>query len=145
MSSATVLLVEDAHSDVLLVRRAFARAGLAATLHVVGGGDAAVAYLSGEAPYDDRERHPSPDLVLLDLKLPRRSGMEVLTWLRGQPGLRRVPVAILTSSKDVTDVDRAYDAGANSYLVKPVGFEPLLELVKAVGLYWVDLNERPRL
>ena len=87
----TVLLVEDDPNDVFLVERAVRKAGVRATLQVVGDGDKAVAYLGGQGPYTDRERHPLPVLVLLDLKLPRRSGLEVLTWLRQQPGLKRLP------------------------------------------------------
>ena len=141
----TVLLVEDSHADVLLVRRAFAKAQLAARLETVADGDAAVAYLGGAAPYDSRDAYPLPDLVLLDLKLPRRSGFEVLEWIRREPRIRRLPVVILTSSRHDTDVMRAYDLGANSYLVKPVDFEPLVEVVKAVGLYWLLVNQRPSL
>lgn len=80
---------------------------------------------------------------MLDLKLPKRSGLEVLQWLRQQPGLKRLPVVVLTSSQDIADVKRAYDYGANSYLVKPVGSDPLLEMVKTLGLYWLVLNEKP--
>jgi CheY-like chemotaxis protein len=81
--------------------------------------------------------------VLLDLKLPRKSGLEVLAWLRGHDTLRRLPVVVLTSSREAPDVRRAYDLGANSYLVKPVGFEALRQLVETLGLYWLTLNEPP--
>ncbi len=82
-------------------------------------------------------------LMLLDLKLPRKSGMEVLAWLRAQPALRRLRVVVLTSSKESGDINRAYELGANSYLVKPVTFDALLEMVKALNLYWVILSETP--
>jgi DNA-binding response OmpR family regulator len=82
-------------------------------------------------------------LVLLDLKLPRRSGLEVLEWIREREGLKRLPVVVLTSSKEVADVNRAYDLGANSYLVKPVSFNSLLELVKSLEVYWLILNQKP--
>jgi len=88
-------------------------------------------------------RYPLPALMLLDLKLPRKSGLEVLAWLREQRGLLRLPVVVLTSSKESVDVGQAYDLGANSYLVKPVAFDKLLEMVKALGLYWLILNEKP--
>ena len=81
---------------------------------------------------------------MLDLKLPGRSGFEVLQWLRAQPGLKRLPVTVLTSSKHTVDIDRAFDLGANSYLVKPVEFQSLVELLKAVDVYWAA-NERPSL
>jgi CheY-like chemotaxis protein len=139
----SVLLIEDDPNDVVLTQRAFARAGFANPLQIVTDGEQAIAYLAGQAPYTDRQRHPVPILVLLDLKLPRRSGFEVLDWLRRAPALRRVPVVILTSSQHSPDIDRAYDAGANSYLVKPVAFEGLLGLVRTLGLYWIMTNEGP--
>jgi CheY-like chemotaxis protein len=141
----TLLLVEDKSNDVLLIRRALGKAGIANPLQVVGDGDQAVAYLAGDGPFADRERFPLPGVVLLDLKLPRRSGLEVLEWLRGQPGLKRLPVVVLTSSAESRDINRAYDLGANSYLVKPVEFGPLLEMVKALGPYWLALNQKPEL
>jgi CheY-like chemotaxis protein len=141
----TILLVEDSQNDVLLIERAVRQASLAATLSVVRDGDAAVEYLSGAGPYADRQQHPLPILMLLDLKLPRRSGLEVLEWQRQQPGLRRLPVAVLTSSNQMADVNRAYDLGANSYLVKPVAPNAMLDLVKLLGLYWLVVNEKPGL
>lgn len=141
----SILLVEDNDDDVLLIRRAFRKIGYERPLQVVSNGDEAVAYLAGEGAYADRERHPLPALMLLDLKLPRRSGFEVLEWLRGQPGLRRLPVVVLTSSRETADIDRATDAGANSYLVKPVHFENLMEMTRTLRLYWIGLNERPTL
>ncbi|WP_207482382.1 response regulator [Arenibaculum pallidiluteum] len=140
-----ILLVEDDPNDQLLIRRAFAKAKLMNPLLVVEDGDAAVAYLAGEGAYADRSENPLPAVMLLDLKLPRRSGLEVLEWLRSQPGsLGRTPVVVLTSSRENSDLDRAYDLGANSYLVKPVDFDGLLDLVRTAGLYWTVLNERPR-
>lgn len=138
-----VLLVEDNRDDVLMIQRAFRKANLESSLHVVADGDAAVLYLSGEEPYNDREQYPLPVLMLLDLKLPRRSGFEVLEWLRQQPLLKRLLVVVLTSSGENIDINRAYDLGANSYLVKPVGFAALLELVKSLNLYWFVLSEKP--
>jgi DNA-binding response OmpR family regulator len=116
-----VLLVEDDRDDALLIRRAFRKAGLALPTHVEDG-EAAVAYLA-RCAIGDQSPSPLPALVLLDLKLPRKSGLEVLAWLRG--------------------LRRAYDLGANSYLVKPVGFEALRQLVETLGLYWLTLNEPP--
>ena len=110
---------------------------------VVRDGDQAVAYLEGKGDYADRKQHPLPVVVLLDLKLPRRSGLEVLEWMRAQPDLRRIPVVVLTSSRESVDVNKAYDLGANSYLVKPVTFNDLVELITTLDLYWLILNERP--
>lgn len=140
---STLLLVEDDPNDVILFRRAKDKSNLAHPLQVVEDGEAAVAYLSGQDQYADRNRYPLPALMLLDLKLPRKSGLEVLAWLRQQPGIHRLPVVVLTSSRENLDVGRAYDLGANSYLVKPVAFDNLLEMVKALGLYWLILNEKP--
>lgn len=138
-----VLLVEDDPNDVLLVQRAFRKAGTSAPMRVVNDGQAAVDYLEGRGPYTDRSLHPLPALVLLDLKLPRKSGHEVLAWLRAQPTLKRMPVVVLTSSKESLDVNRAYDLGANSYLVKPVVFADLLRMAQTLDLYWLQLNEAP--
>lgn len=143
--SRSILLVEDDPNDVLLIQRAFRKIGSEVPLHVVEDGNQAVAWLSGEGELADRDRHPQPDLVLLDLKLPRFSGFEVLQWLRAQPGLRRLPVVVLTGSREPSDVNRAFDLGANSYLFKPVGFDGLLEIVRALDLYWLTYNERPGL
>src|SRR5919205_937131 len=109
----SVLLVEDDPNDVTLTQRAFARAGFANPLQIVNDGEQAIAYLAGDARYADRQRYPLPILVLLDLKLPRKSGFDVLGWLRGVPDVRRLPVVVLTSSAQSPDIDRAYDAGAN--------------------------------
>jgi len=138
-----VLLVEDNEDDVLFVRRAFRQAKLDAALHVAADGDEAVSHLSGEGDYADRQRHPLPTLVLLDIKLPRRGGLEVLGWLRGHPGLRRIPVVMLTSSAERSDVNEAYGLGANGYLVKPVEYDGLLGLVRTLGLYWLVVSELP--
>jgi CheY-like chemotaxis protein len=137
----TILLVEDDPNDVFLLQRAFRKAGFEHPVQAVGDGEEAVAYLTGAGSYADRAQFPLPLLVLLDLKLPRKSGLEVLAWLREQPALRRLPVVVLTSSREPADVNRAYDLGANSYLVKPLGFEALLDMVKSLNFYWLTLNE----
>jgi len=139
----TILLVEDDPNDIFLIQRAFRRINLANPIQVVQDGEAAVLYLSGQETYADRDRYPFPILVLLDLKLPRRSGLEVLEWLRQQPKLKRLPVVVLTSSRENSDLNRAYDLGANSYLVKPVAFDGLLEMVRSLNQYWLILNEKP--
>jgi CheY-like chemotaxis protein len=127
--------VEDDPNDVLLTQRAFRRANIVNPLQVVQDGEVAVLYLDGQGPL--------PTLMLLDLKLPRLSGLEVLEWLEQQPELKRLPVVVLTSSRENADVNRAYDLGANSYLVKPVAFNNLLEMVRSLNEYWLILNEKP--
>ena len=139
----TLLLAEDDPNDVMLFRRAMEKSKMANPLQIAKDGEVAIAYLSGEGIYADRNLYPLPAIMLLDLKLPRKSGLEVLEWLRDQPGINRLPVVVMTSSKESTDVSRAYDLGANSYLVKPVSFDTLLEMVKVLGLYWFILNEKP--
>jgi len=141
--SQTILIVEDNPTDVMLIRRALARLKIANPVQVIADGDRAVDYLSGHDDYADRMQFPLPALILLDLKLPRRSGLEVLEWLRRQEGLRRVPVVMLTSSRQSDDVNRAYDLGANSYLVKPVEFDGLQEMLGTINTYWIDWNEKP--
>jgi len=140
-----ILLAEDDPNDVLSVQRAFQRNYVANPVQVVRDGEEALAYLSGQAPFADRERHPLPVLMLMDLKMPRKSGLEVLEWVRRQPGLKRLPIIVLTSSNQSPDINRAYELGANSYLVKPAGFDSLLDLVKNLDMYWLILNEKPEL
>lgn len=140
-----ILLVEDSPDDALLIQRAFRKANLANSVQLVRDGEEAVAYLTGAPPFSDRSQFPLPVLMLLDLKLPRLSGLEVLKWVRQDGTLKRLPVVVLTSSRESVDVNRAYDLGVNSYLTKPVGFETLLEMVKSLNLYWLILNERPEI
>jgi CheY-like chemotaxis protein len=140
-----VLVVEDSPDDVLFIRRAFTKAKLFNPLRFVQDGEQAVAYLSGTGDFADRTAHPMPLLILLDLKLPRLSGLEFLGWLRvQQPDLRRISVVVLTSSRESSDVNRAYELGASTYLAKPVNFDGLLELVKQLGTYWMTMAELPR-
>jgi CheY-like chemotaxis protein len=141
-NNPVLLHVEDDPNDVLLLQRAFRKANLPINIQAVNDGDKAVAYLDGANGFGDREKFPLPALVLLDLKMPRKSGLEVLAWIRGQPKLRRVLVVIFTSSKHDEDINRAYDLGANSYLVKPVGFDMLVEVAKLLHQYWLVRNER---
>ena len=141
--SFSVLHVEDDANDVLLVQRAFRKSGVATVLHAVADGDQAIAYLSGADEFGDREKYPLPNLVLLDLKMPRKSGLEVLAWIRGQAALKRLIVVVFTSSKHDQDINKAYELTANSYLVKPVGFDSLFETIKGIVHYWGSLNQAP--
>ncbi|HEY9667595.1 MAG TPA: response regulator [Coleofasciculaceae cyanobacterium] len=138
--SPTILLVEDDPGDVFRIQRAFRKTNLASSLEVVTDGEKAIYYLSGEEPYQDRDRYPLPSLVLLDLKLPRRSGFEVLSWLRNESTIKHLPVVVLTSSDQQVDIERAYALGANSYLAKPPEPSVLLEMVQVLGLYWLSFN-----
>ncbi|HEY4676085.1 MAG TPA: response regulator [Candidatus Angelobacter sp.] len=146
MSEGPVLLVEDDVSDFRLIQRAFAKIKPSIPMFRLTHGDEAVAYLAGDAPYENRSLHPIPCVVLLDIKLPRRSGLEVLEWIRTQESeLKRLPIIMLTSSKHQLDVNKAYDLGVNSYLVKPSNNSELEQLVSAFRNYWIDLNEGPTL
>lgn len=140
-----ILIIDDDPNDTLLLQRAFQRTRLLCPLHFAKDGEVAVAYLSGQGEYADRNHYPLPALVLLDLKMPRKSGLEVLEWIRQQPALKRLIVVMLTSSNQSSDVNRAYELGANSYLVKPGGFDTLMELVKSLDRYWLVLNEAPEI
>ena len=120
-SHRAILVVEDDSNDILLLERAFRRANLTTRLHIVSNGEEAISYLKGERPYSDREDYPLPELVLLDLNLPRKSGFEVLAWVRDHDEFKNLPIIVLTSSRRMLDVDQAYALGASSYLAKPSG------------------------
>ena len=145
INRTTILLAEDDQNDVMLIKRAFSKSHVINPIACVENGEEAVAYLAGQGEYADRERYPLPFMMLLDLKLPRLSGHEVLKWLREQPGLKRLPVVVLTSSREPSDINRAYETGANSYLVKPVVFEEFSTLLKQLQVYWLMLSEHPEL
>ena len=138
-----ILLVEDVESDVKLITRALVRGGVINDIHVVRDGQEAIDYLFGRGEYSDNPPSAQPGLILLDLKLPRMSGLDVLEKIKQDEILRRIPVVILTSSAESRDVNRAYDLGANSYLVKPVEFSAFCEVAAKINLYWLLLNEPP--
>jgi CheY-like chemotaxis protein len=141
----SILLSEDDENDVFFLERAFKQAKVANPRHRVRDGEEAILYLQGEGEYADRQKYPLPYLMLLDLKMPRKNGFEVIAWVRSQPGLRRLPIVVLTSSKEDPDINRAYELGANTYLVKPVKFEALVEMMRALNMYWLTLAEKPNL
>ena len=144
MLNGPVLLVEDDSSDFRLIQRAFAKIRPTVPMIRLSHGDEAVAYLAGDAPYENRSLHPFPCVILLDIKLPRRSGFEVLEWIRSQDStLKRVPIIMLTSSSHHVDVNKAYELGVNSYLVKPSNNSELEQLVSTFREYWVELNQGP--
>jgi DNA-binding response OmpR family regulator len=136
----TILIVEDEADDAELLGYAFEKAGVVNPRVTLDNGDDAAAYIAGASHYADRQRYPLPGLVLLDLKLPRRSGFEVLQIIRDSNTARHIPVVVLTSSDQPQDVMRAYSVGANSYLVKPVTRDALLVMVRALDAYWIKLN-----
>jgi len=140
-----ILLVEDNDDDVELTLRALRRNRVANRVDVVRDGAEALDYLFATGTYAKRDARDIPQLVLLDLKLPKVGGLEVLERLRGDPRTKRLPVVILTSSNVESDLARSYDLGANSYIRKPVDFTQFMEAVNQLGLYWLVLNEAPPL
>jgi CheY-like chemotaxis protein len=134
-----VLLVEDDPGDVLMTREAFEE-HLHNRLDVVTDGDAALAYLRHEAPYED---HPRPDLILLDLNLPRRDGREVLAEVKNDEALRSIPVIVLTTSQAEEDVLRSYQLHANAYVTKPVDFDGFIEAIKQIDHFFVSVVKLP--
>ena len=119
------------------------RARNARPLHRVKDGEEAIEYLQGAGKYADREKFPLPNMLLLDLKMPRKNGFEVIQWVRLQPELKRLPIVVLSSSRENPDINRAYELGANIYLVKPVKLESLVEMVDALNLFWLNYAEKP--
>jgi CheY-like chemotaxis protein len=135
-----ILLAEDDENDVLLLRRALRICGFPNPLQVVSDGEMAIAYLRGDGAYADRSQHPLPTLILTDLKMPRRSGFDLIGWIRGRAELQNTPIIVLSASGESSDIDRAYQLGANFYFVKPGKFDECVNLVKALA-HWLKLEE----
>jgi CheY-like chemotaxis protein len=140
MSPAPILYVEDDENDAYLMRYAFEQAKISVPLVIVDDGQKVLDYLAGFAPYADRAIHRLPRLVLLDMKLPRRSGLEVLKWIKTRPSLCAIPVVMFTSSNLEPDLHRAYVQGANGFLVKPGNPQQLVSMVKSIESFWIDHN-----
>lgn len=143
ISPRTILLVEDNADDEELTLRALARNNIGNQVVVVRDGQEAVDWLEGTGPHANRDATDTPALILLDLKLPKIDGLEVLRRLRANPRTALVPVVILTSSKEDRDRASGYRGGANSYVQKPVDFTAFVDAVRQLGLYWLMLNEPP--
>ncbi|MCI0539481.1 MAG: response regulator [Verrucomicrobiales bacterium] len=137
----TILHVDDDENDLLLLKNAAQMTQLPVKIVTTSDGDEAINYLTGTGIHADRDHYPLPSLVLLDLKMPRKNGFEVLEWIRSQPDLKRLPVVVFTSSRHGEDMNLGYDRGANSYLIKPVMLDELIELVKGLAHYWGHLNK----
>src|SRR6267142_899156 len=136
-----ILLAEDREDDVIIIRKAFAKSNFPCLLNVVRDGEQVIAYLKGETPFADRDQHPLPSLLLLDLKMPRKDGFEVLQWIRAQPAFFALRVVVLTSSRLTSDINLAYERGANSFLVKPADFENYVELSEFINGFWLQFNK----
>jgi two-component system response regulator len=143
MNNKIILLVEDNNSDVELTKRALAKNNISNKMVVVEDGEDALEYLFGRGKYAGRDIKDFPAVVLLDLKLPKISGLELLRHIRGNELTKLIPVVILTSSNQEEDVISSYKLGANSYIRKPVDFAQFAEAVRTLGMYWLLLNEPP--
>jgi CheY-like chemotaxis protein len=142
----TVLLAEDNPDDALLMQRAFKSHGLIHPLRVVTDGSEAIAYLAAEGKFSDRAANPYPDMVILDLKMPRVSGFEVLAWLQARPDMTIIPTIVWSSSGDMRDVKHAYCLGANAYLMKPTDFQEFKQMVADLFTFWDHcLKPKPEL
>ena len=132
----TVLLVEDDLNDIFLVKRAFKIAKIENPLQVVTDGVEAVQYLRGEGKYEDRHAHPLPKLIVMDIKMPRQSGFDVLQWVKNDGPLRRIPIVIVSSSDNPADINHAYELGANAYMIKPMDLRAVEHLFSSITHYW---------
>lgn len=138
-----ILLVEDNEDHAELVRRALAEHRVANRIRHLSDGQTALDYLFHRGAFEDHAASPRPHVVLLDLRLPRVDGLEVLALVKNDPDLRRIPVVVLTTSDAERDLARAYASHANSYLVKPIGFEAFQKLMEDFGFYWLGWNRNP--
>jgi len=143
-ATSVILVVEDREDDIILLRKALSVAAVNNPLHFVRNGEEALAYLSGEGKYARRDEFPLPLLILLDLKLPGLSGFDVLAWIRQQEGIRALPVVVLTSSDQLSDVNRAYELGANSFFVKEFDFQNFVDVAKLLERYWLKMVKTPQ-
>jgi CheY-like chemotaxis protein len=141
--SITILMADDDQDDRLLVKKAFEMSRLANVLHFVEDGDELMDYLHHRGKHRDVNSAPHPGLILLDLNMPRKDGREALKEIKDSADLRKIPVVVLTTSKDEEDILRSYNLGANSYITKPVTFEGLCDVIKSLGKYWFEIVELP--
>jgi two-component system, response regulator len=140
-SSVEILLVEDNPQDLELAQRALRKANLTNRIQIARDGEEALQYIFCEGPHAARDITSGPQLILLDLKLPKVSGLEVLSRIKADPRVRMIPIVVLTSSKEQSDVVESYRLGVNSYIVKPVDFESFAKAVQELGFYWLLLNQ----
>jgi CheY-like chemotaxis protein len=140
-----ILLADDDENDIALFKRAFKQADIKNPLQIVRDGEEAIAYLAGEGTFADRNEFPLPTLLLLDLKMPRKNGFEVLQWVRQHPTLKTLRVLVLTVSSDIRDVNMAYKLGANSFIVKSLDVQNFLELVLQIKNCWLAMSRAPEI
>ena len=144
MQNKIILLVDDNNNDVLLAQRALKKSNIANEVVVANNGEEALEYLFCRGKYEHRDQNSTnPVVVLLDLKMPKVDGLEVLKQMRAIPETKNIPVVVLTSSSEDTDIIKSYNLGCNAYVRKPVDFNQFVEAVKQLGLFWLVLNEPP--
>jgi CheY-like chemotaxis protein len=136
-----VLVAEDRDEDIFIIRRAFRQMGFETPVQYVRDGDETIAYLAGERHFANREEYPLPAILLLDLKMPRRNGFDVLEWIQGQPTLKELRTVVLTTSDDLREVSRAYQLGAASFITKPLNFTEFKDSIVAIYTYWLAMNK----
>ena len=145
MIRPAILLAEDDENDVLLIRQAFKEARIENPLFVVENGDEVIDYFRGVGKFANRAEYPLPSLLLLDLKMPKTNGYEALQWIRANPEFQRLRIIVLTTSPNIREVNRAYQLGANSFLVKPADFQMIVRFVRTLKDYWLEMDQAPDL
>lgn len=145
MDEVEILLVEDNPADAELTLRALKKNNIANRIEVVADGEVALDFIFATGKYSGRNPDRIPKLILLDLKLPKRGGLEVLSEVKGNPKTRLIPIVVLTSSKEEQDIIESYKLGVNSYIVKPVDFEKFVLAIKEIGIYWLLINHPPKI
>jgi len=145
MDEVEILLVEDNPTDAELTLRALKKNNIANRIEIVTDGDLALDFIFAKGKYSGRNPDRIPKLILLDLKLPKKGGLEVLSEIKGNPKTRLIPIVALTSSKEERDIVESYKLGVNSYIVKPVDFDKFILAIKEIGIYWLLINHPPRI
>jgi CheY-like chemotaxis protein len=142
-TTVTILMADDDEDDCMLAHEALAESRLANELHIVKDGEELMDYLYHRGKYTEEKSSPRPGLILLDLNMPKKDGREALKEIKADTNLKRIPVIVLTTSRAEEDVYRTYDLGANSFIIKPVTFASLVEVMKTIGKYWFEIVELP--
>ncbi len=139
----TILIADDDEDDSMLIREALAESELPMNLYFVSNGEELLDYLYNRGKFTNKNQAPRPGLILLDLNMPKKNGLEVLKDIKQDPSLRHIPVVVLTTSDSKEDIYHTYDLGANSFIVKPVTFASLVEVMKNIGKYWFEIVQLP--
>jgi len=143
--SVFILMAEDDEEDRMLADEALSESRLINEVFFVDNGEALMAYLKGESPYEDRNKYPLPGLILLDLNMPKKDGRECLKEIKEIDRLKRIPIVVLSTSKAEEDILKTYDLGVSSFITKPVTFESLVEVMNTLGKYWFEIVELPNI